>query len=358
MTHCIIVGGGIIGLMQARALALEGWRVTVLEQGDVGRESSWAGGGILSPLYPWRYPEAVSQLAAWGQDYYPILANELVAEGGIDPQWTQSGLLILDGHEHDQARAWAQRRELPCLELDYRAQCERVPRIQSQGEPALWFPTLGQIRNPRLMKSLLSSCLSHGVQINPHTPVRGLLQDTAGVQGVITAQGQFTADRVIIASGAWSALLLKDRVELPVHPVKGQMILLRGQPGMLNPIVLYQDRYLIPRRDGRILVGSTVEETGFDKQVSASARQELLGFVRKILPGLAELPVEAHWAGLRPASPLGIPYICQVRDTANLYVNTGHFRNGVILAPASVRLLTDLLMSRAPILDPAPYQLG
>lgn len=358
MTHCIIVGGGIIGLMQARALALEGWQVTVLEQGAVGQESSWAGGGILSPLYPWRYPDAVSQLAAWGQNYYPTLARELVAEGGIDPQWTQSGLLILDGQEHQQAHAWAQRWELPCLDVDQRTQHALVPGLQVQTESALWFPTLGQIRNPRLLKSLLSSCLRLGVQIMPHTPVRGLLQDMAGIQGVITPQGSFTADRVIIASGAWSAQVLKDRVELPVHPVKGQMILLQGEPGMLTPIVLYQDRYLIPRRDGRILVGSTVEESGFDKQVSLSAQHALLGFVRKLLPGLVDLPVEAHWAGLRPASPLGIPYICQVRDSVNLYVNTGHFRNGVVLAPASVRLLTDVLMKRTPILDPAPYQLG
>lgn len=357
MTDCIVVGGGIIGLLQARFLAQAGWRVSIYDQGDIGRESSWAGGGILSPLYPWRYPDAVTRLARWSQEFYPQLARELIAEGGVDPQWTQSGLLVLESDEQHLARTWANRWNLPCEWLDRDQLMQRLPGLALPVEHALWFPTLGQIRNPRLVKSLHVCGERQGITFQPHQQVRGLLQQGQRVIGIETDRGEVRADKVVIAGGAWSASLLYGMVQLPVRPVKGQMLLLAGSPGQLRSIVLYQDRYLIPRQDGRILVGSTLEETGFDKATTNAARDELLGFVTRLLPGLANLPVERHWAGLRPGSPTGTPYIDAVTGWDGLYVNTGHFRNGVVLGPASARLLADILLARDTIVDPLPYKI-
>lgn len=357
MSDCVIVGGGVIGLLLARCLSREGWRVTLCEQGEIGRESSWAGGGILSPLYPWRYPEAVTQLANWSQRFYPQLAEELIQEGNLDPEYTQSGIVILDPQEHDAALAWAQRWSIPCERLDALQLRQQFPGLALEVDHALWFPTLAQIRNPRLVQSLRTSCQKAGVRLLSQTPVLGLAGDQSHCTGVQTVNGIIKADQVIICSGAWSARLLDNYAQVPIRPVKGQMLLLRGVPGQLSSIVMYQDHYLIPRRDGRILVGSTLEECGFDKIPTPDALDTLLAFVQSLFPTLAELPLEQHWAGLRPGSPTGIPYICAIPGTTGLYINSGHFRNGVVLGPASAQLLTDILVGRSPILDPTPYQL-
>jgi glycine oxidase len=212
------------------------------------------------------------------------------------------------------------------------------------------------MRNPRLAQALRKSIENRGVVLYEHTAVKGLVLGENGVHGVLTDQGEFNADQVVIAGGAWSALLLESiGMNLPVRPVRGQMILYRAEPGVVQCIVLSRDRYVIPRLDGRILVGSTLEDVGFEKATTRAAMQELEAEARRLIPVLANYPIEHHWAGLRPGSPQGIPYIMQHPRIAGLYINTGHFRNGVVLGPASARLLADILLQREPILDPAPY---
>lgn len=358
MTQCVIVGSGIIGLLQARWLAQAGWQVQVFDQGEIGHESSWAGGGILSPLYPWRYPEAVTRLAQWSQAYYPRLAQELLAEGGEDPEWTSSGLLILDSEEQNTACEWAQPHGVNYARIDRNQLNELVPGLAVTVDSALWFPQVAQVRNPRLVKSLYASCRRAGVVFHAHTPVQEILRQQQQVSGIQTPRGPVVADTVIICGGAWSAQILQGIATVPIRPVKGEMLVLRGEPGRLDPIVLYQDRYLIPRRDGRILVGSTVEEVGFNKQTTATARQELQQFAQGLFPDLTKLAVEHQWSGLRPGSPTGTPYICAIPGWKNLYLNSGHFRNGLVLGPASTHLLTDILLGRSPIIDPTPYRLS
>ncbi len=133
------------------------------------------------------------------------------------------------------------------------------------------------------------------------------------------------------------------------------MLLFKAKPGVLDRVVLQNGRYLIPREDGRILVGSTLEFKGFDKETTEEAYQSLYQSALSIMPGLADFPVEKQWAGLRPGSPSGVPYIGKIPQFENLYINAGHFRNGLVLSPASCRLATDLLLEREPIIDPAAY---
>jgi len=354
----VVIGGGVIGLLSARELALAGCEVTVVEQGRFGAEASWAGGGILSPLYPWRYPAAVNRLAAWSQQHYPELADTLQAEGNPDPEWTRSGLLVLDQQEHDQACRWAAAQGLHCQRLSL-AECRELePELNTDLEPALWFPELAQIRNPRLMKSLAGSCRRHGVALLDHHAVSGIRVRDGRVTGVDSAAGSLAADRVVVASGAWSAQLLAGlEIELAVKPVRGQMILFHTRPGLIHHINLFGGHYLIPRRDGRVLVGSTLEDTAFDKTITAEARATLQDFASGLFPILAGAPIEHQWAGLRPGSPEGIPYICPVPGFDGLYLNTGHYRNGLVLGYASARLLADQILDRVPIVDPAAYRL-
>lgn len=352
----VIIGGGLIGLLTARELAKAGEDVIVLDQGAIGGEASWAGGGILSPLYPWRYPDPVNHLARWSQQQYPALASALVKEGGVDPEWTPSGLLVLDQDEQAQARDWAVEYGMACETPGANACAELEPALNNPESSGLWFPDVAQIRNPRLVKSLSAACQSLGVELRASTPVSGITVRGSAVARVETEHGGLEADRVVIASGAWSArLLVSLGMELPVRPVRGQMILYAAQPGQVQHINLYQGHYLIPRRDGHVLVGSTLENVEFDKSTTEDARGELVEFATRLFPFLADVPIETQWAGLRPGSPSGIPYICEVPGVSGLYLNTGHYRNGVVLGLASAHLLTDLLLARSPVLDPAPY---
>ena len=360
MNELIVIGGGIIGMLTARELAVSGRQVILLERGRTGKESSWAGGGILSPLYPWRYEEPVTRLAQWSQRHYEALAGELTSETGIDPEYTCSGLLMLglEPSELEQAKAWAD-------EFNYHiepVQADKLSQIQSGlgvfESDSLWMPEIAQVRNPRLVQALRQSIESLGVRVLENHPVDEVLVKSGEVIGVRSGETEFPAPEVVVCGGAWSELLVESAgCSAGVYPVKGQMLLYKGDSGLLKRIVLADNHYLIPRRDGHILVGSTMENAGFDKTTTQEARAELQAAAETILPGLARYPLVKQWAGLRPGRARGIPCISGHPDIEGLYVNAGHFRNGVVTGLASARLMADLILRRSPILAPEDFAL-
>lgn len=359
-TDCVIVGAGLIGMLSARELLLSGMAVTLVDQGAAGKESSWAGGGILSPLHPWRAFPAVTALASWSQAFYPQLAAALQDATGIDPQWTPSGLLILDPQEHGQALAWAGETGQTVQVLDADA-CRRLaPGLGFLPAQSLWLPQVAQVRNPRLLKALRQDLVQRGGLILTQTEVVEIRQRGGRVQGVRTPQGRLTSPRVVVAGGAWSSRILQQAgISVEIEPVRGQMLLYRTEPGLLSPIILQDQYYLIPRRDGHILVGSTMEYQGFNKVTTEAAREKLQQAARRLLPALADYPLHDHWAGLRPGNRRGVPLIGPVPGIDGLYINSGHFRNGVGLGPASARLLADIVCTHDEmIVDPAPYRLS
>lgn len=361
MSDYLIVGAGINGLLLARELASSGADITLIDQTRSATEASWAGGGIVSPLYPWRYPEAVTALANWAQNFYPQLARQLEIESGIDPQYRETGLLMLQAQDSEQALAWAQRNGSTMHSIGGDEIMSREPALATGFDAGLWMPQIANIRNPRLGKALVASLkrqanvhLEEDCQlVNFNTHQQRIKSVSVINKG---SHSRLQANTVIVCAGAWSGKLFKQLgLSLPVEPVKGQMLLFKTSPDLISSIVLTKGRYLIPRCDGHLLVGSTLEYCGFDKSSTLQARESLLSSAFELLPSLRDYPLKAQWAGLRPSAPQGIPFIGAVPEFENLYLNAGQFRNGLVLAPASARLLADLLLHRKPIVDPSPY---
>lgn len=352
----LIIGGGISGLLTARELRLAGREVAILDKSRPGLESSWAGGGILLPIYPWRQAAAISALTIASLKQYPGLSQELLAATGIDPQWLACGMLICKNPDHAQARQWCEHYGIahqaapPALTAPFHTACQHP----------LWLPEIAQARNPRLLKSLQAYLKQAGVSFIDNADLTNINIAGHRVASVETTEHSYTLKQLIISAGAWTtdlmqALLPAWPLDLHIKPVRGQMLLFDAMPDTLPYMVLDGDQYLIPRRDGKILAGSTVEQAGFAKLTTEDAKQQLYQFAVELLPALKDYPLSHHWAGLRPGSPQGIPTIGRHPDIENLSINAGHFRNGLVMGPASAKLLADLILQRPTDIDPSPY---
>lgn len=355
MYRIVIVGGGVIGLLTARELRLSGAEVTVVERQQPVRESSWAGGGIVSPLFPWRYLDSITHLASWSQKHYPEICQALLENTRIDPQYTVSGIITVTPEDADYALSWAKQFGHRMEALNDKRYKELEPAGTELGGPAVFMPDVAQVRNPRITQALLAEVKRLGVEVISDSPVTGLQIENGQCKGVITDKHTYQGDTVVVAAGAWTGDLLKDLTPPDVQPVRGQMILFDTPVGTIKRMVLEANRYVIPRQDGLVLFGSTIEHVGYEKETTQEAYDELYQIATERFPVLKQYPVVKHWAGLRPSSPAGVPYIGPHPDVENLFVNAGHFRNGVVLGPASGRLMSDLVLDKDPIVDPSPY---
>jgi glycine oxidase len=284
---------------------------------------------------------------------FPAWTEELQAASGIDPEYRKCGMLVLPPFATAQAQGWC---DTHATRLKMAGARGIIPDLAAD-EEALWLPDVAQARNPRLLKALRHRLELLGVQISEHTEVTGWRIDGVKITGVETNRGAMNAAQYIVTSGAWSKQLLGEHaLNLDVRPIRGQMLLFKTEPGTLRTIVLKNGIYLIPRLDGHILAGSTLEDVGFDKATTEEAKAMLYAQATGILPLLKQAQLVQHWAGLRPGSPDNIPTIDRHPQLENLYINSGHFRYGVTMAPASAEIMVNLILDRPQVVDTAPYR--
>jgi len=356
----LVVGGGIVGSAIAWRLAKDGLSVTLIEKGEIGREASWAAGGMLTPVHLADYPPALAGLCGASLSLYEPLCREILAASGVDPEYRVTGLLLLvtDDAGEEAARElelWKRERRQPVERLTREQALEAEPKVTPALRRALRLPDIAQIRNNRMAVALAEGAKRKGADVRANTPVTGFLRVPGRVTGVKTPRGDVYAGTTILAAGAWSPELLKPLgLDLKVRPIKGQILLAGGTPDFCRHMILDGESYLIPRADGRILIGSTLEDVGFDKSVILETLGDLAVRGARLMPELGKLPMVTSWAGLRPATPDRLPYLGK-GPMDGLIIATGHYRNGILLAPITAEIVADLLAGQAPSVDLAAF---
>ena len=339
--HFLIIGGGAVGMSSAAALLRAGYKVTLVERGSVGQEASWAGGGILSPLCSWDYSDAVTNLTQRSMALFGEAAEMLHASTGIDPEYQRSGMLLLPPYQNERATQWCAQHQ---VKLQQVAPGDYLPGLEGCG---LLMPDIAQVRNPRLLAALRRQVEMLGGVILEQHEAQNFEIEGERITGLQTSKGRLSADAYIVAAGAWSkALLGEHALKLDIRPIRGQILLFKFDAPPFPNILLQESLYLIPRRDGHVLVGSTLEDAGFDKSTTVEARDSLLQRTYALFPAWQSNPPIQQWAGLRPGSPDNIPTIGRHPHLANLYANCGHFRYGVTMSLACAELLLNEIEDR------------
>lgn len=355
----VVIGGGIIGLTIARALALRGASdVCLIERSALGTEASFAAAGMLAPQAEADAEDDFFTLGCRSRDLYPSFAAALLEETGIDIELDTTGTLYLAFNQHDYEELakryeWQTRAGLAVELLTAAEARDLEPCISSATAGALRFPNDVQVENRRLLNALANSVSKLGPTILTETNVDGLLLDGNRVTGVQTSRGVIGCEKAVIAAGTWSNFIQHTPQTLSIGPVRGQMVCLEGRPQVTRHVIYSPRGYIVPRHDGRLLAGSTSENAGFAKHVTAGGISSILKHANEISPFVSALPVVDTWAGLRPRSSDGLPVLGPCDEIDALFYATGHYRNGILLAPLTGELISEAIRGAiSPLLVP------
>jgi glycine oxidase len=326
----IIVGAGIIGVSLALELRERGASILVLDRAEPGSEASSAAAGMLAASDP-ETPIALRPLAMESARMFPAFVQKLESAGKMQVDFRRIGSIALlpDASAPNKYRSLSPS-ELQLLE----------PSLHTPGQSA-FFVQEDSVDPLLLMQAALAAARNLGVEIRGYTAVNEIRLHHRAVE-VLTEADTFTATSVVDCRGAWSGA--------PVRPRKGQMLYVQPQASLLQHVLRTPDIYIVPRSSGKVLIGATVEDVGFDKTVNPSAIHQLLSAADKYLPGLASAPIIQSWAGLRPGTPDDLPILGPTK-AAGVFVAAGHFRNGILLAPITARIMTDLVVGRSSPMD-------
>lgn len=354
----VVIGGGVIGLTIARALAFRGTSdVLLLDRAALGAESSYAAGGMLAPQAEADRADEFFELTCKSRDLYPAFAAALLDETGIDIELDTTGTLYLaltdkDEEEIEQRFEWQRRAGLTVEKLNAAEVRLMEPDLAATVRGALRFPLDTQVENRRLLTALIASNEQFGVRLITGTNVESVCTQKGRVIGVETARGFISTRSVVVASGAWASQLShsdSSDTRLPrvrIEPVRGQMLCFAAKPPFVRHVLYSPRGYLVPRRDGRLLAGSTTEYAGFTKQVTAFGLHTILSHALELTPGLGSRPMIDSWTGLRPRPEDALPVLGPCEEIEGLFYATGHYRNGILLAPITGELIAQLITDK------------
>ena len=377
IANVVVVGGGVIGLSVARSLALRGLcDVLVIERGSLGAESSFAAAGMLAPQAEADRADKFFELCRQSRDLYPAFAASLRDETGIDVELETTGTLYLafteeDVNELEERYEWQSRAGLAIEKLSAEAARQLEPAISENVRTALRFPLDMQVENRRLVRALAVANETLGVGIVTETAVESIKLDRGCVAGVKTSGGLVTTDTVVMAGGAWTSLITvseqttadknqsdcntpdKAFRSVRIEPVRGQMLSFTTAPQIARHVIYSPRGYIVPRSDNRLLAGSTTEHVGFAKQVTDEGVRSITAAAVEISPQIASLPLTESWAGLRPRAPDNLPVLGPCAEIAGVFYATGHYRNGILLAPITGELIAQAIVDKvvAPALN-------
>jgi glycine oxidase len=359
MADVIVVGGGIIGLTCARELRLGGMQVTLLDRDRPGQQASWASAGIVGSRAPWAQSTS-GRLQTLSADLWPKLAAALQDEAGMDVEYRQTGTLYpaFDAEQAERMRfetAAARRAGLDFELVEGSALREAEPALGPAVVAAQIGPG-GNVENRRAVRALEIAEVRAGTEVVAGAPVAEVLSRAGKVVGVRQIDGEERrADRVVIAAGSWSGQIRGVEPAVPVLPQRGQILALGGVgAGLRRTVMKTDDPYLVPRADGRVVVGATREFVGYDRRLTAGGIAWLLASAIEMVPAFAGAEVVETWCGFRPVSEDGLPIIGPA-SIEGLFYATGHGPSGVGPAPGTAALLAAYVLGKAPPFEAAPF---
>ena len=333
MTDVLIIGGGIIGLATAIALSQKGAKVTVVERDLCGRGATWAAAGMLAPEAE-RLEGNLLEFGIRSREMYPQWIANLMRLSGQDCGYWCCGMIAPVLEESD--------RQVISQHPKYINREESRKRQSGLGEDilgSLWLPEDGQVNNRKLTQALLTTARSLSIKILEGTTVYQIVRDQKRVTHLDTSAGKLQSDRYVLATGAWTRSLLP----LPIKPIKGQMLSVFDGDRKLQRVIYAPSCYIVPRQDGTIVIGATVEDNGFSHGNTASGIAQLLNRAIAVYPAIADMQITETWWGFRPHAPNEVPLL-GASDYENLILATGHYRNGILFAPITAKLITDFMV--------------
>ncbi|MBY6024277.1 glycine oxidase ThiO [Priestia aryabhattai] len=350
----LVIGGGVIGASTAYHLSKMGYQVAILEKNQIGCEASGAAAGILGAQAEIDEEGPLLELAIQSRSLFPNLVAELKEKTNIDVEFIQKGLLKVAATEAEagllKAKAERHRRwdsEVKWLSPDAARQAEPLLTPDTYG--AISIPKDGQLMPAKLTQALVHGALYHQAAIYENCHVHELIYDNKKVVGVRTSAGNFYSDQVMVSAGAWTKDLVTAIQPKHLFPIKGECIsLTTNQPSIQKTIFLDEGFYVVPKAGGRIVIGATKRPHDYTKHVSAEAIEFLISKAISLVPSLAEASFEKAWAGLRPQTVDGWPYLGQHPELDNVYLACGHYRNGILLSAITGKIMAEQMKGENP----------